>query len=221
MAEQPTAVTTRNPGNPYAGPSLDLGDDWGDDDSAPATIRHANRSDEACLKALVRWNIVVAVLVASMACFYLSYLVRHALGQINAPWVFKWNYLAYDAFLIIAPVLGVIGAVGLDRRKPWAMRVQIVLVMDLLLAWVLPLINRNSSPPLEVYLQGWIFTLCLTLPFLNLVDLRKSVVLGPDYLRVLDKTSYIRVEAKLPLWQRLLVAALVILFIGIGSMNQT
>ena len=60
---------------------------------------------------------------AVIACIYPSYLVRHLLGQINAPWVFKPNYLVYYVLSFALPLLAGFRAFGLHRRKPWALRV--------------------------------------------------------------------------------------------------
>jgi hypothetical protein len=221
MNDKPIGLAGENAGNPYAAPQAEIAEQWGAGDPELEAIRRAHRKEEAYIKALVRWHLALALLCAIFACTYLSFPIRHALGQINAPWVSKWNIVLCCMLLVAAPALGMLGAYALHRRKPWALRVESLLVLILFSALALPLANRDSPAAASDFVMTWILSLILTLPFLNLLELRGSKVLGSDYLRVMGETSYIRVKPKLPLMLKLLMIALGVVFIALGYLKST
>ena len=200
--------------------AAEFGEHWAPAIPKLEAIRRAHLTEESYIKALVRWSLVPTVLSAIQACYFLSYAVRHALGVINAPFVSDPIWLAILTLLVALPVLGILGAFGLQRRKRWALRVEMLFVVGLLIFWVLPLLNRRPTPaPASEYFLGWTYALLMTIPFLNLVEIRNSFVLESDYLRVMDATSYIRAEPKLPLLLKLIMVALGLLLIAILSVS--
>ena len=137
-----------------------------------------------------RTRIVIYVLLFG-ACTYLSFPIRHALGQINAPWVSKWNIVLCCMLLVAAPVLGMLGAYALHRRKPWALRVESLLVLILFSALALPLANRDSPAAASDFVMTWILSLIgLTAPILNLLELRGSVVFESKYSDAVAATRH-------------------------------
>ena len=216
MAERPNAETGDNAANPYAAPRVTTGQPWGTGDPECEAVRRANLTDEAYSKFLVRANVVFAAVFGGLAILCLSFPIRHAIGQINAPWVAKLNWAAFFALVAAIPVLGILAAYGLHRRKPWAIFVETLVVMDLLIFWVFPLVNRDERTPILHFVAGAVFALCLVTPFLNVLDLRDSAVFKSDYLRVIAATSYVRVKAKLPLSLRLIMAVLGLFFVGLA-----
>jgi hypothetical protein len=217
MADQPLTEPYEAVVNPYLAPARELGQPWGTGDQELEAIRRANLTDEAYLKILVRANFVIAAGICAFGGYYLSFPLRHAFGQIDAPWVAKPNWVALFALLLIMPILCILGGYGLHRRKSWAIFVETLLVLTLLIFWVLPLLNREEPTPLLHFVVGAVFGLCLTTPFLNVWDLKDSVVFRRDYLRVVEATSYIKVKAKLPLSLRLMMGAFALIFLGLGA----
>jgi hypothetical protein len=217
MAEEPTTEPHEDLVNPYAAPARELGQPWGVGDPEMEGIRRANLHDEAYLKILVRANFVYAGLILAFGSYYLSFPVRHAIGQINAPWVAKPHWVAFFLLLLLMPILGVLGGFGLHRRKPWAIFVETMLVLGLLTFWVFPLFNRDEPTPAMQFVVGAMFGLCITTPFLNVWDLKDSAVFRSRYAQVIDATSYIRVKAKLPLSLRLMMGAFALIFLGLGA----
>jgi hypothetical protein len=216
MTDRPDAPARDDAANPYAAPAATTGQPWGTGDPECEAIRRANLTDEAYLKALVRGNLVFAAFFGWCAIYHLSFPVRNAIGQISAPWATKPNWTVFYALEAAIPVLGILGAYGLARRKPWAIFVQMLLVLDLLIFWVFPCINRDEPTPVLQFVFGAVFALFLITPFLNVLDLRDSVVFGSDHLRVIDATSYIRVKPKFPLSLRLFMVALGLFLLGLG-----
>jgi hypothetical protein len=217
MVDQPPAEQHEDPVNPYAAPSRELGEPWGTGDPELEAIRRANLADEAYLNILVRANFVFAAMSCAFGGYYLSFPLRHAFGQIDAPWVAKPNWVALFVLLSITPILCILGGYGLHRRKPWAIFVETLLVLSLLMIWVFPLLNRDEPTPLLHFVAGAVFGLCITTPFLNVWDLKDSAVFRLDYLNVVEATSYIKVKAKLPLSLRLMMGVFALIFLGLGS----
>jgi hypothetical protein len=208
--------------NPYAAPSADFGELWGAGDPKLETIRRAYLTEESYIKALVRWSLVPTVLSATQACYFLSYPVRFALGKINAPWVSEPIWVAVFALVIALPFLGILGAYGLHRRKRWALHIELLFVVGLLIFWVLPLFGRHSTPaPASEYILGWTYSLLMTMPFLNLIEIRNSLVLKNDYLRVMNATSYIRVKPELPRSHKLIMVALGLLLLALVCLSSS
>ena len=221
MTDESAAKPGEDQGNPYTAPTAELGEPWGKGDPELEAIRRANLPEEAYLKMLVRANLGAAVLFGAAACYFLSFPIRHALGQIDAPWVYHPNWVVFFALLSAAPILSALGAYGLHRRKPWAIRVVSMLVFVYLIIWVFPLLNRATPAPVLHFVTGAVMALAVTIPFLNLWDLRHSAVLGRDYVRVMDATSYVRVKPKLPLSLRLIMIALALISLGLAYLSST
>jgi hypothetical protein len=217
MADQPPTELSEDVVNPYQAPSRELGQPWGAGDPELEAIRRANLTDEAYLKVLVRANIWIAAMICAFGGYYFSFPVRHALGQINAPWVAKPNWVALFGLLLFMPILAILGGYGLQRRKPWAIFVETLLVLSLLIFWVFPLLNRDEPTPLLHFVEGALFGLSITTPFLNVWDLKDSAVFRRQYLQVIDATSHIQVKAKLPLSLRLMMGAFALIFVGLGA----
>lgn len=97
MAERPNAETGDNAANPYAAPRVTTGQPWGTGDPECEAVRRPNLTDEAYSKFLVRANVVFAAVFGGLAILCLSFPIRHAIGQINAPWVAKLNWAAFRA----------------------------------------------------------------------------------------------------------------------------
>jgi hypothetical protein len=203
--------------NPYEAPTHDLGQPWGTGNLALEEIRRANLTDEAYMKMLVRANFLYAALFCAFGGYYWSFPIRHGVGQIEAPWLAKPNWIALLAMLAIMPVLAILGGIGLLRRKPWAIFVETLLVLSVLIVWVFPLINRDEPTPILHFVVWAFFGLALATPFLNVWDLRKSAVFGSDYVNVVDATSHIHVKAKLPLSLRLMMGAFGAVFAGLAA----
>ncbi len=217
MADQPQTEPYEEVVNPYLAPSRELGQPWGTGDPELEAIRRANLTDEAYLKILVRANLVIAAMICAVGGYYFSVALRHAFGQIDAPWVAKPNWVALDGLLVIMPILCILGGYGLHRRKPWAIFVETLLVLSLLIFWVFPLLNRDEPTPLLQFVVWAVFGLCVTTPFLNVWDLKDSAVFRSDYVQVVEATSYIKVKAKLPLSLRLMMGAFALIFLGLGA----
>jgi hypothetical protein len=217
MADQARTEPSEDLGNPYLAPTRELGQPWGTGDLELEAIRRANLTDEAYLKVLVRANVVIAAMMCAFGGYYLSFPVRHALGQINAPWVTKPNWMALYSLVVIMPFVSILAGYGLHRRKPWAIFVETVLVLNLLICWVFPLVNRDEPSPFMHFVAGAVFGLCVSTPFLNVWDLKDSAVFRSDYLQVVEATSHIRVKAKLPLSLRLMMGAFALVFVGLGA----
>ncbi len=198
MLDQPESKPHEDHVNPYAAPAPVLDEEWCADDPELEATRRANLADEAYLKALVNANLVVGAAVGVLVVPMLVYLVRHSLGQINAPWVFKPNWIAYYVLSLAVPILGLLAAYGLYWRKRWAILVETLLVFDVLVWWMLPLLNRDKPVAPWDFVFSAILALCLATPFFNVWELGSSAVFRSDYQRVIDATSYIRVTPKLP-----------------------
>ena len=95
MADQAGTEPYEDLDNPYLAPTRELGQPWGTGDLELEAIRRANLADEAYLKILVRANFVIAAMICAFGGYYLSFPIRHALGQIDAPWVGKPNWIAF------------------------------------------------------------------------------------------------------------------------------
>ena len=178
MADRAQTEPYEDLDNPYLAPTRELGQPWGTGDLELEAIRRANLTDEAYLRILVRANFVIAAMICAVGGYYLSFPVRHALGQIEAPWIAKPNWIAFYALLVVMPVLCILSGYGLHRLKPWAILVETVLVLTLLIFWVFPLLNREDPTPIMHFVVGAIFGLCVATPFLNAWDLKDSAGLS-------------------------------------------
>jgi hypothetical protein len=217
MADQARTEPDEDPANPYLAPTRELGQLWGTGDLELEAIRRANLADEAYLKILVRANFVIAAMICAFGGYYLSFPIRHVLGQIDAQWVGKPNWIAFYGLLVIMPILSILAGYGLHRRKPWAILVETLVVLSLLIFWVFPLLNRDEPTPMMHFVVGAVFGLCVTTPFLNIWDLKDSAVFLSAYARVVKATSYIRVKPKLPLTLRLMMGAFALVFLGLAA----
>ncbi len=217
MADQAQTEPYEDLENPYLAPTRELGQPWGTGDLEMEAIRRANLADEGYLRFLVRANFKIAAIICAFGGYYLSFPVRHALGQIDAPWIAKPNWMGFYALLVLMPVLSILSGYGLHRRKPWAFSVETLLVLTLLIFWVFPLLNREDPTPIMHFVVGAIFGLCVTTPFLNVWDLKDSPVFRSEYRQVIEATSYIRVKAKLPLSLKLMMGAFALVFLGLSA----
>ncbi len=217
MADQAQTEPYEDLVNPYLAPTRELGEPWGTGDLELEAIRRANLGDEAYLKIVVRANFVIAAMICAFGGYYLSFPVRRALGQIDAPWIAQPNWMVFYALLVLMPVLCILSGYGLHRRKTWALYVETLLVLALLIFWVFPLFNRDDPTPIMHFVVGAIFGLCVTTPFLNVWDLKNSAVYRSEYRHVIEATSYIRVKAKLPLSLRLMMGVFALVFLALGA----
>ena len=213
MSGQPIASPLDDTENPFAPPRAEVGEFCGDRDTEAEAIRQANRGDEAYLQAMGLGHVALAVCLSSGAFYYLTIAVMHAQGDWTHGGSFDRDGSRFKSIIgswrlpprlpatgFCLPTLGVSGG-G-------------IFLLCLFLWWLLMILLPTTALTVPEFLVWTFFLLAVAVPLWRLPDVRQSVVMQPDYQRVIKATPHIRVKHKIPTRLRiisglLLVAAIV------------
>jgi hypothetical protein len=180
-------------------------------------VRKAHVRGEAYVKAVGRVNDFHALFFGIGAFFYIRYTVLHLMGRITAPWTVKPGWIAYQADLLLAAVLALIAGCGLRRMRSWGFSLELLFLYSFALVWPLAILASSKPISFDEFAAGVALMSALAAPLLDLVDIRRSIVLTPVYRRVIEATPGVRVRSKLPWALRVSSAVLFVVFLGMIS----
>jgi hypothetical protein len=185
--------------NPDSGMSTDLNPHSVLGRSDPETIRRTHLPEEAYSKAVGILNFFFATLCLAWATFLIAFAIRHGIGEISAPWALQPGWISIQVISSVMAVLAIFAGYGFTRLRWWALRVEAIFFVCLLIWAFLTFTHPPHEISLLDLLSGICFLLALTTPLINLWDVRNSVIFDREYQRVIDRTRQIRTRPKLPL----------------------
>lgn len=193
-----------NPGSEAA--DEDLAAVFGETD--PKAIRRTLLREESYLKAVGKVNYVYAVLFVAYDAYYLYWTFLHLSGKANAPWSIRPGWVAYQVNFCVMAVLALIAGYGFRRLKPWALQVEALFVLCFLMQWPISIVAYSKPPGLGYFAGGVLLLAAFLVPLINLWDVRESLVLSPEYGRVIAATPGARAKEKLSWELKLLMLVL-------------
>jgi hypothetical protein len=203
MSEKITAQQSDDPGNPYAAPTVDMGDPWTHGPPEALELRRAHRREESHVKGLAIINFAYAVLFGIAAFQEVSILIGYLAGQVNTPWIVRPARITSLVVSVCMPIAAFGAAYGFLRRKRWALRWELVFAALWFALWHLEPLFRSRPRPLLEFLGLAAGNLMLAAPMLEVWFLRRSVVFDAEYSNAIAETRHIwfwpRVSAKVVL----------------------
>ncbi len=117
MSEKITEQQSDDPGNPYAAPTVDMGDPWTHGPPEALELRRAHRREESYVKGLAIINFAYAVLFGIAAVQEVSILIGYLAGQANAAWIVRPARIASLVVSVCMPIAAFGAGCGFLRRK--------------------------------------------------------------------------------------------------------
>jgi hypothetical protein len=219
MSGQPIASPSDDTENPFAPPRAETGEFCGNPETEAEAIRQANRGDEAYLKAMGLGHLALAVCLSTGAFYYLTIAVMHAQGDWSAPWIVRPGWIAFQGNHWVMAIAAAFAGYGFLRYRLWAFRVEALFLLCLFFWWLLTILLPTKALTVPEFLVWTFLLLAVAVPLWRLPDVRQSVVMQPDYQRVIKATPHIRVKHKIPTRLRIisgffLVAAIICVYLA-------